>query len=451
MVDGVRPLQSCSECYHFKKWPQGGKEAYFSNIHYDNSVTPIMAFFDNWRNAIFSDLDGTLTGNNGPRWVTCNMPHLRLVDGCVLAPAWDDGIICSKKLTRLDFYAPLPAQDFRGINIQIITYPSDGLAYTTDATTGARVPTAGTTFSPAGAYNFDFMTNSQSKKIKSKEQDNAFGFVAVVAQGVKYNLKFNSDVTVWRAGIDWRHFLVGLSESWQTTDDAIIAEFSYIDVRELYEMYRMIGGRNDNVAKDIPGNYPLHQLVTDAEKATMTPSQCNFGDFIHDQDAKTLTVCFSGRGRVTNLDKVDMNGLPCKLACPVPSADCVKETRARKWNVAEDWYHYYDSKNPTLFIDYGKPDNRTVLCEWRMFIEPDVNNVVDITVKNLTIRGSLKFASFDSGTKITLRSSGINIWGGEFILGEPTAPFLGQAVIEMDGVQIDNTPFVYDSVIDVGN
>jgi hypothetical protein len=147
-----------------------------------------------------------------------------------------------------------------------------------------------------------------------------------------------------------------------------------------------------------------------------------------------------------------MNGLPCKLACPVPSADCTKETRARKWHVPSDWYHYYDLKNnPTAYIDYGTAENRTVLCEWRMFIEPNELNVVDITVKNLTLRGTLKFNNVDANTKIHIKSNGINIWGGEFILGEPDAPFEGQALIEMMGIQTDNTPFLLDDVVDVGN
>lgn len=32
----MTPLQSCSECYHFKLWVTGGKTTYFSNISYNN-------------------------------------------------------------------------------------------------------------------------------------------------------------------------------------------------------------------------------------------------------------------------------------------------------------------------------------------------------------------------------------------------------------------------------
>lgn len=240
-INGVRPLESCSECYHFKKWGQGGKEAHFKQIHYDTLAnTPNMVFWENWRNAIFWDMDGTLTGSPSARWVTARMPHLEQVSGCTAAPNWDDGIICDKKLTRLDFFAPVPEQEFRGINLQIVT-----------------VTTASGVIDPADAANLPKMTNSQSKKIKNKEKDNDLGFVAVLATGNKYNIKFNSAANEWRAGIDWRHFLVGLSESWTSQEDGIVVEFSYIDVRELFEMYRMIGRRLDKDATDIPGNKPV--------------------------------------------------------------------------------------------------------------------------------------------------------------------------------------------------
>lgn len=32
----MTPLQSCSECYHFKLWVTGGKTTLFSNISYNN-------------------------------------------------------------------------------------------------------------------------------------------------------------------------------------------------------------------------------------------------------------------------------------------------------------------------------------------------------------------------------------------------------------------------------
>jgi len=39
--------------------------------------------------------------------------------------------------------------------------------------------------------------------------------------------------------------LIGSSEYWDVTEPAVIVEFSYIDFRELFEVWRMIGGTND--------------------------------------------------------------------------------------------------------------------------------------------------------------------------------------------------------------
>jgi len=61
-----RPLQSCSECYHFKKWPQGGKETHFRQIRYDASTLDTvthLVFWEKWKREFFWDMDGTLTGN----------------------------------------------------------------------------------------------------------------------------------------------------------------------------------------------------------------------------------------------------------------------------------------------------------------------------------------------------------------------------------------------------
>ena len=56
----MTPLQSCSECYHFKLWVTGGKTTFFENIQYTN-VEGNYIFWENWRREIFIDIDGTMT------------------------------------------------------------------------------------------------------------------------------------------------------------------------------------------------------------------------------------------------------------------------------------------------------------------------------------------------------------------------------------------------------
>jgi hypothetical protein len=44
----MTPLQSCSECYHFKVWVTGGKTTYFQNISYNN-IQGNYIFWEKWR------------------------------------------------------------------------------------------------------------------------------------------------------------------------------------------------------------------------------------------------------------------------------------------------------------------------------------------------------------------------------------------------------------------
>ena len=44
----MTPLQSCSECFHYKLWVTGGKTTFFENIYYEN-ISAKYIFWENWR------------------------------------------------------------------------------------------------------------------------------------------------------------------------------------------------------------------------------------------------------------------------------------------------------------------------------------------------------------------------------------------------------------------
>lgn len=91
--DGTMTVfKSVSFGWHFKKWVTGGKLTRFKNISYEN-INSKMIFWENWKREIYEDIDGTLTKNSSPRWVTPNGPHL---SSCTPSTDWDDGAICSK-------------------------------------------------------------------------------------------------------------------------------------------------------------------------------------------------------------------------------------------------------------------------------------------------------------------------------------------------------------------
>lgn len=118
----MSPFESCSECYHFKKWVQGGKEAHFQGISYTNVVTN-KVWWANWRKEIYWDKDGSMTGSNEPAFVTPNYPHLAELRNCAVSAAWDDAVICTKgiKVRRLDFWGLEPDQDFRATQVKALT------------------------------------------------------------------------------------------------------------------------------------------------------------------------------------------------------------------------------------------------------------------------------------------------------------------------------------------
>lgn len=59
-----------------------------------------MIFWENWKREIYEDLDGTLTGQGGHRWVTPSGYHLKSQTACSTSPSdnlnWNDGVICNK-------------------------------------------------------------------------------------------------------------------------------------------------------------------------------------------------------------------------------------------------------------------------------------------------------------------------------------------------------------------
>lgn len=93
-------FKSCSFCFHFKKWVQGGKLTKFSGISYAGITSEKKIFWENWRREIYEDLDGSLTGKASHSWLTPSGIHLKSQAACSTTDTesalWDNGVICSK-------------------------------------------------------------------------------------------------------------------------------------------------------------------------------------------------------------------------------------------------------------------------------------------------------------------------------------------------------------------
>jgi len=79
-------VETCSECYHFKKWNNGGAEYNFENIYVDPTSTAqaTKIFYQPWKREIIYDkgsnfLKGTKTdgtySDGKDRWITRYYPH----------------------------------------------------------------------------------------------------------------------------------------------------------------------------------------------------------------------------------------------------------------------------------------------------------------------------------------------------------------------------------------
>lgn len=79
-----------------------------------------------------------------------------------------------------------------------------------------------------------------------------------------------------------------MSDFFEDKDPAIIFKFNYTQNRELFEIGHLVNTK-------IKGNY-TSVLLND----TLDSSSCLLGDYTHDLDNQTLTVCTTNRGKIQN-------------------------------------------------------------------------------------------------------------------------------------------------------
>jgi hypothetical protein len=123
------------------------------------------------------------------------------------------------------------------------------------------------------------------------------GFGVALALGKIYNVH-------WQRGINFDNLGVQPSEYFSLTDPGYVIRFNYTDVRELYDISRLVAGVATLTNSD--------QLLT----AVPDPATCKNADNFLDKDAKALYVCFSGRGRGNAYEYVNVNAVRCRFDCP---------------------------------------------------------------------------------------------------------------------------------------
>lgn len=103
------------------------------------------------------------------------------------------------------------------------------------------------------------------------------------------------------------------SFEWTPNDAPVILRFNHTDIRELFEVYYQVGGK----VKPIFNETSMFDL-----------SNVTYGDYHQDHDNKQLYLGVDGSMNGT----IQLNPIRCRLTCPDPLNECVKEDFIRKWS-----------------------------------------------------------------------------------------------------------------------
>lgn len=130
----MTPLQSCSECYHFKLWVTGGKTTMFENIQYNNILGKYI-FWEKWRREIFIDLDGTMSlpfknaitpaiPAQSKAVISPYRPSLMVPGHCyrvTTTDLWDNSVYCDQTITLRGILVTngIPFIDFNAIDMKV--------------------------------------------------------------------------------------------------------------------------------------------------------------------------------------------------------------------------------------------------------------------------------------------------------------------------------------------
>lgn len=111
-------------------------------------------------------------------------------------------------------------------------------------------------------------------KIKNPNKDIKDGFTTVLATGYTYNIH-------WNEGIDFSHALVIPSYLTELKDLTTILRFNYTENRELFDIYRMIGGE---LVEAYAPALDLTKFVDSNNVPNSNADSCSFGEYYDDKE-----------------------------------------------------------------------------------------------------------------------------------------------------------------------
>ncbi|KAL4484526.1 hypothetical protein ABPG74_019703 [Tetrahymena malaccensis] len=423
-IQNMTVFKSCSFCWHFKKWVQGGKLTLFSQISYEGISTSNYMYWDNWRREIYQDLDGSLTGKSSQQWITPAGPHLVNQTACKTSQQdmtkWNNAVICSQQVVRIEFSNPVDSNNYRSKALYVLPCDSTGKGY-------------------GGSQNADFY-QSKSVKIENKAGDLTLGFVGTFLTGQIFQVQWEL------SQIDFTHFSIGLSpyHTGTSPSDTILIKFPINDFRETWQNFQMIAGVNGQLYKNVTSGQDPTALTN------LKTLNCNHGDWFNDIAGQALWLCLNAKNRpkATNLqylERIDLNALSCLANCPLPPGQCKKDGVTRRISNLSTWQGVSIDGNPGSIINTSGNSTLWIPCPWEVIVDQDLTQFTQIVVE-----GNLRV---DPTKNINVQANGIWLKGGLFIAegSTPGTPYTQNLNIQLNGNQDQPTQFVVDPLVDVGN
>ncbi|TNV88211.1 hypothetical protein FGO68_gene8985 [Halteria grandinella] len=385
-------IAACSHCFSPPSTDSGARTASFSNLHFDPAtVTRKIRYQEPWRD-IYFDIDGSLTGLGPGSWATPYWRHNHQPE-CQKRLAEYDGLICnsSVQVRRVVFYKYLPNY-FENMDMKIIQW--DGVDSMDNQTLASY---------KASVDNYSIVPF----KMKM-EPNNAWAMPFVT--GYRYKVH-------WQWGLDFTQMSVNLSEWWQPGDRGITYVHNFTDVRAKVEF--VSGGES-------VGN---GTLLSQDGSVLQTGANVVYNDTANRQ------IQFLINGKNTSRKMLSLQTYRCVGPCDGGATTVVVESNIKYWSNATSW-----------------PSGKVPAQGEDIVIEAGKNYVYDLAespiYNYIQINGRVTF--LESSPKLHLRAHYILVRAGEFLIGNQTHPFKGEAMITLFGNK-DTQSIVFDNAIEAGN
>ncbi len=406
--DQMANFGSCSRCeIAGASTDSGARQIDFEKIYFDNSEKN-KVIWNFPRQAIFRDLDGTLTGRTSPGWATPFFNHNHVKE-CIMDNKFDNGLVCDDtvQVRRIAFSKARPLSLLQK-NITIWRYNNN------DKIDSMLINTN------INNENKNNYTSIEFKTLRDPDDGWAVPFVT----NYDYAISFDQ-------GINFDNLLISRSVFWNSKDSPINLIFNFTERRDDFET--TINSQTKSRIYPSSNTTNLFDKTTYSEK--LLANKIKFGDRSINKDKNLFMIHVNGKDfnkpndfSITQELYIYLKAIKCfnnicnqpPVIVPVPL-----ENKIRLWSDPSSWpNNIIPKENEDVEIKLG----------WNMILDISPPNI-----KYLTINGKLQFDL--SKDNLELKANRIFINDGELQIGNKTNPFINNAKITLTGIQTD--PILY--------